>query len=106
MVRARSRGHFAWADLCVLIFCYGLAFIIDGTFDVALEGPMAGIWFWSLFGVGIGATMIYRASLADLGGRVASSGSREYVKQTSWVCNALFPASQFMKLSQDHDGRS
>jgi hypothetical protein len=65
MVRARRLGHHAWADLFVFIFCYALAFIIDGTFDVALEGPMVGIWFWSLFGVGIGATMIYRASLGD-----------------------------------------
>lgn len=63
MIRARTCGDTAWADFFVLIFCYALAFIIDGTFDVALEGPMAGIWFWSLFGVGVGATMIYRASL-------------------------------------------
>ena len=73
MVRARICGHNAWADLFVLVFCYGLAFIIDGTFDVALEGPMAGIWFWSLFGVGIGATMIYRASLGD----IEQKGSRQ-----------------------------
>ena len=26
-------------------------------------GPVYGVWFWCLFGVGIGATMIYRASL-------------------------------------------
>ena len=62
-IRATTCGDNTWADFFVLIFCYALAFIIDGTFDVALEGPMAGIWFWSLFGVGIGATMIYRASL-------------------------------------------
>ena len=66
MVRARRFGDHAWADFFVLIFCYALAFIIDGTFDVALEGPMAGIWFWSLFGTGIGATMIYRASLQGI----------------------------------------
>jgi hypothetical protein len=63
MFHARICGHRAWADFFVLVICYELAFIIDSTFDVALEGPMAGIWFWSLFGVGIGATMIYRASL-------------------------------------------
>ena len=56
----------SWADVFVLIFCYALAFIIDGTFDDALEGPVSGIWFWSLFGVGIGATMIYRASLRGI----------------------------------------
>ena len=62
MVRARLAGEQFWADVFLLIFCYALAFIIDGTFDAALEGPVSSIWFWSLFGVGIGATMIYRAS--------------------------------------------
>ena len=40
-----------------------LSIIIDGSFNVSLEGPVYGVWFWCLFGVGIGATMIYRASL-------------------------------------------
>lgn len=62
MVHARRSADNAWADLFVFIFCYTLAFIVDITFAVTLEGPYGGIWFWSLFGVGIGATMIYRAS--------------------------------------------
>ena len=62
MFRARLAGEQFWADVFLLIFCYALAFIIDGSFDAALEGPVSSIWFWSLFGVGIGATMIYRAS--------------------------------------------
>jgi hypothetical protein len=66
MVRARLAGDRVWADFFLLIFCYGLSFIIEGTFEVALEGPVSGIWFWSLFGVGVGATMIYRASLKDI----------------------------------------
>jgi len=62
MVYARRCGDNAWADLFVLVFCYTLAFIVDSTFTVTLEGPYGGIWFWCLFGVGIGTTMIYRAS--------------------------------------------
>jgi hypothetical protein len=65
MARARRFGDSTWADLFVLILCYELAFIIDSSFNVSVEGPHAGIWFWNLFGVGIGATMIYRASLRD-----------------------------------------
>ena len=64
MVRARLAGDKVWADFFVLIFCYALAFMIDASFDVALEGPVSGIWFWCLLGVGIGATMIYRAPRA------------------------------------------
>ena len=62
MLRARSDGEKVWADFFLLIFCYAISFVIDGSFDVSLEGPVNGIWFWCLFGVGIGATMIYRAS--------------------------------------------
>jgi hypothetical protein len=34
--------------------------VINASFDVALEAPMQGIWFWCLIGFGIGTTMIYR----------------------------------------------
>ena len=74
MVRARLAGEQFWANVFLLIFCYALAFIIDGTFDAALEGPVSSIWFWSLFGVGIGATMIYRASSRGIEG--SQSGKR------------------------------
>lgn len=63
MIVARRRGDDRWADVFVWIGCYGAAMIIDGSFDVALEGPMIGIWFWCVFGFGIAATMIYRAAI-------------------------------------------
>jgi O-antigen ligase len=66
IIRARLRGDRTWANFFVLIFCYALGFLIDATFDVTLEGPMAGIWFWWLIGVGTGATMIYRATVLSV----------------------------------------
>ena len=66
MFRARLAGDKVWADFFLLIFCYAMAIIIDGSFSVSLEGPVYGVWFWCLFGVGIGATMIYRASLRPI----------------------------------------
>jgi O-Antigen ligase len=63
MVVARRRGDVRWADTFLWIACYGTAMLIDASFDVALEGPMLGIWFWSVFGFGIAATMIYRAAV-------------------------------------------
>jgi O-antigen ligase len=62
MLRARARADKAWADFFLLVFCYAFGFLIDASFDVTLEGPMAGIWFWCVFGVGSGASMIYRAA--------------------------------------------
>lgn len=58
---ARRRGDGQWANLLLWITCYGLSVVIDATFDVAIEGPMVGIWHWCIFGVGIGAVMIYLA---------------------------------------------
>lgn len=63
MATARRRGDHQWADIILWIACYGAAIIVDSSFDVALEGPMLGIWFWCLFGFGIGSTMLYRAKI-------------------------------------------
>jgi len=61
ILTARARGHERWAELFIFILCYQLAILINATFDVVLEGPMQGIWFWCLFGFGVGSVMIYRA---------------------------------------------
>jgi hypothetical protein len=68
---ARARGHKQWADLFLFVVCYAISIIINATFDVTLEGPMQGIWFWCLFGFGIGSVMVYRAQAAD---GIGSSG--------------------------------
>jgi O-Antigen ligase len=61
IVTARARGHERWVELFVFSVCYLTAILINATFDVVLEGPMQGIWFWCLFGFGLGSVMIYRA---------------------------------------------
>jgi O-Antigen ligase len=62
---ARARGHKEWADLFLFVLCYVAAILINATFDVALEGPMQGIWFWCLFGFGVGSVMVYRAQAGN-----------------------------------------
>ena len=59
-IAARRSGDIEWANVFVWIACYELAILVDASFDVALEGPMLGIWFWSLFGFGIASMMVYR----------------------------------------------
>ena len=71
MLGAHARGHRQWAELFLFVFCYAASIIINASFDVALEGPMQGIWFWCLFGFGVGSVMVYRAQAAD---RIRSSG--------------------------------
>jgi len=60
MLTARRRGQTEWAGLFLFASCYAGSFVINATFDVALEGPMQGIWFWCVVGFGIGSAMVYR----------------------------------------------
>jgi O-Antigen ligase len=71
MATAWLRGQTEWAGLFLFTGCYAMSFVINATFDVALEGPMQGIWFWCLVGFGIGTVMIYRVQ-PDNPQRVAS----------------------------------
>lgn len=57
---ARRRGDRVWFSLFTLVLAYWLAFIVNASFDVFIEGPMGGIWMWTLMGVGLGATWVYR----------------------------------------------
>lgn len=61
MLIARRCGQTEWAGLFVFVCSYVMAIVIDASFDVALEGPMLGVWFWCLIGFGIGSAMIYHA---------------------------------------------
>jgi hypothetical protein len=62
MFEARRRGEEDWANAFLYLAGYLLSIFINASFDVALEGPMLGIWFWSLFGLGVAASMIYRTA--------------------------------------------
>lgn len=52
-VRARRARQERWARVNLWILCYWVAFLVTATFDVFLEGPHGGIWFWSLMGYGL-----------------------------------------------------
>jgi hypothetical protein len=53
--RARSRF---WSSFNLWILCYWLSSLINSSFDVYLEGPAGGIWFWSIIGFGTAALRI------------------------------------------------
>jgi hypothetical protein len=38
-------------DFALWLLSYWMAFFFNAQFDVFLEGPMGGIWFWSLVGI-------------------------------------------------------
>ena len=49
-----------WCALFAFLLSYWMAFMVNISFDVFIEGPMGGVWFWSVFGVGIAAVEVYR----------------------------------------------
>jgi hypothetical protein len=59
-VRGRRLGEGHWASLFLFLLLYWMAFMINSTFDVFLEGPHGGIWFWTIYGVGMAAMWLYK----------------------------------------------
>jgi O-Antigen ligase len=59
--RAQSAGEHWWAAIDLWILTYWVAFIANASFDVFLEGPQGGIWFWCLIGLGMAAMESQRA---------------------------------------------
>jgi len=52
--RQASRMKLAgWAALDLWVLCYWFSAFINMSFDVYVEGPMGGIWFWAMIGFGI-----------------------------------------------------
>jgi hypothetical protein len=58
--KSRRSGQTRWSGLFMFLGAFWLAFLINASFDVFLEGPMGGIWFWSIYGMGVGALWIYK----------------------------------------------
>ena len=59
-LRSRRRRERGWMGIFLFLLAYWMAFMVNASFDVFLEGPMGGIWFWTVYGVGLGAMWIYR----------------------------------------------
>lgn len=49
-VRRRAEGRHDWAALDLWLIAYWGAIIVNASFDVYLEGPPGGVWFWTLVG--------------------------------------------------------
>jgi hypothetical protein len=57
---SRARKDHDWAGIFAFLGAYGIAFLTNAAFDVFLEGPMGGIWFWIVFGFGCSAIALYK----------------------------------------------
>jgi len=63
LMRARRDGQQTRAVLIVWVLAYWCAFLVNASFDVYLEGPQGGIWFWCVIAYGL-------ALIARQGGQV------------------------------------
>lgn len=52
-IRARRARHELLAFTAAWVLVYWTAMMANTSFDPYLEGPQGGIWFWSLFGLGL-----------------------------------------------------
>lgn len=57
---ARVHEDARWEAIFLFLICAWAAFIINSSFDVFFEGPMGGVWFWTIFGVGAAAQWLHR----------------------------------------------
>lgn len=56
VLRARGAGWPVLGDVNIWLMAYLMAFIVNASFDVYIEGPQGGIWFWCLVGFAIALT--------------------------------------------------
>jgi hypothetical protein len=73
-VICRRASEEKWANMFLFLLIYWIAFMISAGFDVFLEGPMAGIWFWTIYGTGAAARSLYfgRRTRAGAGMSIAA----------------------------------
>ncbi len=64
-IRSRAAKRRTWAGLFMWLLIYWLMIVINCSFDPYIEGPMGGVWLWSIYGAGIGAMWV-RGSQPDL----------------------------------------
>lgn len=62
--RAQAAGLDVLAKLNVWVLCYWTAYLVNASFDVYLEGPQGGIWFWCVTGFAIALNIEQRVLMA------------------------------------------
>jgi len=63
--RARAMGRTRWVAIDGWLFVAWAAALVNASFDPSLQGPHAGIWFWSMVGLAIAAIEASTRPVAD-----------------------------------------
>ena len=92
---SKRNGDAEWARLFLVVLAYWIAHLILACFDVFLEGPVGGIWFWTATGVGAGSAAVYgqqryrrsRASLPVIEMRPGDTGYGDSRRREQRILN-------------------
>ncbi len=58
--RARIATRHTWSAVFAFGLCLWVALMVNASFEVYLEGPMGGIWLWTVVGAGLAAIQVAR----------------------------------------------
>lgn len=57
---ARQRRDNNWSMFFVLLVAYWVALTFNAAVDVYFEGPMGGVWYWAITGLGYSSAWVYQ----------------------------------------------
>jgi hypothetical protein len=57
---ARQLNDIWWTRVFAFLISFWTALVVSSSFDVAFEGPVRGIWFWTIHGIGIALLVLHR----------------------------------------------
>jgi O-antigen ligase len=88
-IRSRWEGKSRWAGLFMFLLIYWMLIMINACFDPYIEGPMGGVWLWSVWGVGL-AAMYLRKTDPEL-------FEDEPVEHEQWWPGGLLQADEYSR---------
>lgn len=83
--RARGRGDAFWAGVDAWLLTYWLSMLVNASFDVYLEGPQGGIWFWSVVGFGLVALRVQRDESGSTAANALPPRAGEPARAAPWA---------------------
>jgi hypothetical protein len=68
LMEARRLRDNWWAGIFAFLLTYWTTIVVASSFDVVLEGPVMGVWFWTIHGIGLACLVLHRHRAAMLQG--------------------------------------
>lgn len=66
LMEARRLRDNWWAGVFGFLLTYWTMIVVASSFDVVLEGPVMGVWFWTIHGIGLASLVVHRHRAATL----------------------------------------